>query len=127
MTAAKQRVALVSAAGEVRSALAGYLRSAGFDVHECEELGVPSSFAALIVLSDPNAPNAASDQLREAVRSWIKVTKSQRVVVVTSRPTAFKDLLAVHGERLHVLPAPAFGWDLVDALRAAEPTRPRGA
>jgi len=127
MTATKQRVALVSAAGEAREALAGYLRSAGFEVHECEELAVPSSFGALVVLSAPNAQAAASDQLLGVVRSWIKVTKTQRVVVVTPRPTAFKDLLAVHGERLYVLPAPAFGWELVDALRAAEPTRPRGA
>lgn len=124
MTGAKLRVALVSPAGEARSALAGYLRNAGFDIHECDELGVPSSFGALVVV---NPQDAGSDDLLSSVRSWIKLTKTQRVVVVTSKPTAFKELLAIHGERLRVLPAPAFGWDLVDALRASEPTRPRGA
>jgi hypothetical protein len=124
MTATKQRVALVSVAGEARSMLAGYLRNAGFDIHECDELGVPSSFGALVVVS---ARDSGSDELLAEVRSWIKLTKTQRVVVVTSKPTAFKELVAVHGERLRVLPAPAFGWDLVDALRSSEPTRPRGA
>jgi hypothetical protein len=120
----KQRVALVAAPGEARSSLAGYLRNAGFDVHECDELAVPSSFGALVAVS---ARDGTSDALLADVRSWIKLTKTQRVVVVTSKPTAFKDLLAAHGERLHVLAAPAFGWDLVDALRSAEPVRPRGA
>jgi hypothetical protein len=124
MTATKQCIALVSAAGDARSSLAGYLRSAGFDVHECEELAVPSSFGALVVLS---ARDAGGDELLGDVRSWIKLTKTQRVVVVTSKPTVFKELLATHGERLHVLAAPAFGWDLVDALRSSEPARPRGA
>jgi hypothetical protein len=55
------------------------------------------------------------------------MTKHQRLVVVTSKPTALRDLVASHGDRLQVLPAPAFGWDLVDALRAVPPTRPRGA
>lgn len=124
MTAAKQRVALVSPAGQARSTLAGYLRNAGFDIHECDELGVPSSFGALVVVS---TGGASGNELVTEVRSWIKLTKTQRVVVVTSKPTVFKDLLAVHGERLRVLAAPAFGWDLVDALRSAEPVGPHGA
>ena len=122
MTASKQRVALVSEPGATRTALAAYLANAGFEVYECNELAVPSSFAALIAIGA-----RAADRLLADVRSWIKLTKSQRVVVVTSQPTAFKDLVAAHGERLHVLPAPAFGWELVDALRTTEPTRPRGA
>jgi hypothetical protein len=117
----KQRLALISTAGEHRTALAGYLTNAGFEVHECDELAVPSAFAALVAI------HTSSDTLLAEVRSWIKLTKHQRVVVVTSTPTAFRELVAVHGERLRVLPAPAFGWDLVDALRATEPTRPRGA
>jgi hypothetical protein len=124
VTAARHRVALVSPAGEARAALAGYLTRAGFDVHEYEELAVPSSFAALVAIGAHDAP---SDRLRAEVWSWIKLTKIQRVVVVTSKPTAFRDLVVAHGERLYVLPAPVFGWDLVDALRATEPTRPRGA
>lgn len=124
MTASKRRVALVSAPGEMRTALARYLEKSGFDVHACEELAVPSGFGAVVVIS---AQDASADAVVANVRSWIKVTRSQRVVVVTSKPTALRDLLATHGDRLHVLAAPAFGWDLIDAIRATEPSRPRGA
>lgn len=122
MTTAR-RVALVSEAGHTRTALAGYLKNAGFDVHECDELSVPASFSALVAIGATDS----GDGLVADVRSWIKVTKNQRVVVVTKKPTAFKELIAAHGDRLFVLPAPAFAWELVDALRATEPARPRGA
>ena len=124
MTLPKRRIALVSSAGETRAALAGYLTSAGFDVHECEELAIPSSFGALVVIG---GPETSSSPLIAGVRSWIKLTRIQRVVVVTSKPKAWNDLLATHGERLTVLPAPVFGWEVVDVLRAAPPIRPRGA
>lgn len=118
-----RRVALVSIADDNRAAIATYLQSAGFNVHPCEELAVPSSFGALVLLGD----EAAGADTVAYVRSWMKLTKSQRVVVVTSKPTGLRDLVATYAGRLFVLPAPVFGWDLVDALRAAEPPRPRGA
>lgn len=124
MTVAHRRVALVAPADDSRSRLAVYLRSVGFDVHECAELELPGAFTALVVIS---AYDTASDVLVAEMRSWLRSAKSQRIVVVTAKPTALKDLVATHGERLRVLPAPAFGWDVVDALRAPEPTRPRGA
>ena len=124
MIASKRRVALVSEPGEMRTALADYLEKSGFHVHACEELAVPSGFGAVVVIS---AQDASADAVVADVRSWIKVTRSQRVVVVTAKPTALRDLLATHGDRLHVLAAPAFGWDLVDAIRSTEPSRPRGA
>ena len=124
MTAPKRRIALIASADETRAVLAGYLTGTGFDVHECDELSVPSSFGALVVIG---GPRTSTERHLASVRSWIKLTKIQRVVVVTTRPMAWRDLLATHGERLTVLPAPVFGWDLVDALRATEPTRPRGA
>lgn len=123
MTGSKQRIALVSEADPNRAALAGYLQRAGFDVHECDELALPASFGALVAI----AARHTGDELVADVRTWIKLTRHQRVVVVTTRPHAFKSLVAAHSERLFVLPAPAFGWELVDALRATEPSRPRGA
>jgi xanthine/CO dehydrogenase XdhC/CoxF family maturation factor len=124
VTAAKRRLALVSAAGPTRTALAEYLETVGFEVHACDELAVPSAFGALVVIHAPDTP---SDVLLDETRSWIKITKTQRVIVVTSKPRALKDLVATHGERLFVLPAPAFGWEIVDVLRATEAPRPRGA
>jgi DNA-binding response OmpR family regulator len=123
VTPTRLRVALVSADRETRTVLADYLRGAGFDVHACDELAVPSAFKALVLINDPDM---ASEVLIAHVRTWLKLTKT-RVIVVTSRPTALKDLLVAHEDRLRVLAAPAFGWDLVDALRATEPIKPRGA
>jgi methylmalonyl-CoA mutase cobalamin-binding subunit len=124
MMAAQRRVALVAPGDESRSRLATYLASVGFDVHACAELELPSAFAAVVVIS---AREATGDVLVAEIRSWLRSAKSQRIVVVTAKPTALKDLVATHGDRLRVLAAPAFGWDVVDALRAPEPTRPRGA
>lgn len=124
MTVGQRRVALIAPAGETRSALAAYLRGVRFDVHECTELEVSAAFAALVVI---RANEGASDRLVAELRSWLRSSRTQRIVVVTVKPAALKDLVALHGERLRVLPAPAFGWDVVDALRASEPTGPRGA
>ena len=124
MNTVKRRIALVARADSARKELGDYLRSAGFDVHECTELEVVAAFAALVVMS---GADEQTDLLVQNVRSWMKSSRSQRVLVVTPRPTALKDLLAVHPERLQILPAPAFGWDVVDALRAGQPARPRGA
>jgi hypothetical protein len=123
MTAGRRRVALVSEAGQARTVLAAYLESAGFDVHPCDELALPAAFTALVAISAPDS----SEDLVACVRSWIELTRSQHVIVVTPKPTLFKQLIAASGDRLHVLPAPAFGWELVDALRSPPPTRPRRA
>jgi DNA-binding response OmpR family regulator len=124
MSPIKLRVALVSADDETRTQLAGYLKGAGFDVHACSELAMPSAFQALVVIS---ARNLSGEALVRDIRSWIRSTRNQRVVVVTSKPSALNDLVVAHGERLFVLPAPVFGWDLVDTLRTTAPTKPRGA
>lgn len=124
MTMSKRRIALVADANETRIALASYLMEAGFEVHQYEELAMPSSFAALVLVA---RRDESSESLSAFVRTWMRLAKTQRVVVVTSKPKALSGLVASYGDRLRVLPAPAFGWDLVDALRSSEPTRPRGA
>lgn len=119
---AERRIALVAAADRQRTALAEYLGGAGFDVHECDELTVAGSFAGVVWLAD-----GAADDPAVRVRSWLRTARPHRIVVVTTRPVALRELAAAHPERLFVLPAPAFGWDLVDALRATPSTGPRGA
>lgn len=119
-----KRIALVSGAADTRRALAEYLTNAGFDVHECDELAVPSAFTALVLIG---GRDDSGDALAGLVRSWMRVAKLQRVVVVTPKPKALTGLVASYGERLRVLPAPTFGWDLVDALRSSTPPRPKGA
>jgi hypothetical protein len=117
-TSPRRRVALVSGADDARAALADYLTNAGFEVHPCDDLAAPGAFAALVLIA---RPGDSGDAITGRVRSWMKQAKHPRVVVVTSRPRALVDLVASHGHRLHVLPAPAFGWDVVDALRARSP------
>jgi hypothetical protein len=112
---AKRRVALVSADLGSRQKLASYLGTVGFDVDECTELGVPSAYSAVVMLARDDAAAAA---IEAQVRTWIEAAKPPRVVVVTSKPTAFRELLIAHARRLFVLAAPVFGWDVVDALRA---------
>lgn len=124
MTMSRRRIALVAEANETRGALATYLKSAGFDVHQCEELTMPSAFTALVLVGPHDE---SSESLTAIVRSWMRISKLQRVVVVTSKPKALTGLVASYSERLRVLPAPAFGWDLVDALRWSERTSPTGA
>ena len=112
------RVALVAPADPRRLELAGYLRRSGFDVYECEELGVASRFIALVTVTPPDVSPKA---LVADVRLWLLATKIRRVVVATTIPNALRDLVVVHDGRLRVLPEPAGGWDLVNALSFARP------
>jgi hypothetical protein len=120
--AARRRVALVADAGETRRGLADYLANAGFEVHPCDELTAPAAFGAFVLIG---GHRESIDSLLELVRSWLELDATPRIVVVTSRPRALGELVASHGDRLRVLPAPAFGWELVDAIRAGGPGPPR--
>lgn len=119
----RKRVALLSSDAAVRRTLRDYLVSVGFEVDERAELAVATSYSGVVSVDD-----AIGDALKVQIRSWIKATKSLRVVVVTSKPAALRELLVACGTRLVVLAAPAFGWDVADALRALDPgPLPRGA
>ena len=115
-------VALVPVAGNQQNVLARYLTGAGFDVHECGELTVASSFGAVVWLA-----RDGEGGLVARVRAWLRSARPHRIVVVTARPAMLRELAATHPERLLVLPAPTFGWDVVDALRAPSTPGPRGA
>lgn len=115
------RVALVAAADENRRMAAAYLRAAGFDVHVYVDLALPSAFDALVWLADDR------DDVAAQVRSWMRAQKALRVVVVTSKPAALRELAASHSPRLFVLAAPVFGWELVDKLRQGPAAGPSGA
>lgn len=116
-------VALVSRADHGRAQLARYLRDGGFEVFECEELSIASRFFGIVVVDDPD-PAALT---RSHVQAWIKLTRPPRVVVVTAKPASWKALALAHGDHVFVIAAPAFGWDIVDALRAGPAEAPRRA
>ena len=116
------RVALIGSASDNRSTTAAYLKSAGFDVHVYVELGVPTGFEGVVLLREGDGAAIAHQ-----VRAWMKTARSLRVVVVTPKPFELRDVAATFGERIAVLAAPVFGWQVVDALRAPPAAGPRGA
>lgn len=123
-TALLPRIALVSSDVASRRALADYLTTAGFKVHEYTGLDVPSAFSAIVFLSDDER---FPDRLLACVRSWLKLTATPRVVVITSKPSTLRALIVAYPTRLVVLAAPAFGWDLVDVLRGKPEQGPQQA
>ena len=113
-------VALVAPADKARSQIAKYLRDGGYEVMECEELAIATRFVAVVIVDDPDD----GEVTRTRVQSWIKPTRPIRVVVISAKPAAWRPLSLALGDPLIVLAAPAFGWEIVDALRAAPPELP---
>ena len=115
-----RHLALVSPANAGRDQLARYLADRGFEVFSCDQLAVVTRFAGAVLLDTPGRGDVAIAQ----VRSWIAARPALRVVVVTSKPAGWRALSLAHGDHLCVLAAPAFGWEIIDALRAGLPDRP---
>lgn len=113
-------VALVASADKSRAQIAKYLRDGGYEVFECEELAIANQFVGVVIVDDAEA----SEPTRARVQAWLKHTKSPRVVVISSKPSGWKALSMAHSDDVYVLAAPAFGWEIVDALRATPPTLP---
>ena len=117
-------IAVVARPDPSRTHLARYLREAGYEVFACEELAIPSRFAVVVTIDGQEPP---VESLRTRVSSWLRL-RSLRVVVISFKPATWKALVLAHGERLVVFPAPACGWEIVDALRgSSQPTPTRGA
>lgn len=112
-------VALVARADGSRSQIAKYLRDGGYDVFECEELAIATRFAGVVVVDDE-----PSESL-EHVKSWLRRSKAPRVVVISTKPSNWKAVSLLYSDQLYVFAAPAFSWDVVDALRANPPALPR--
>lgn len=106
VTSSAGRVAIV---GPSSAELASALRRAGFDVHECSELAVPTAFADLILLGETEAIVACA-------RRWLRITRHQRIVIVIDEPAALGPLLAIHADRLVALRAPTTAWKVLDVL-----------
>ena len=105
-----RRVAVIGPADANRRLLAKHVTKAGFDVHECDELGVPTAFVALVVIGD------AASTIGH-VRACLRISKRQRIIAVTPDLGAFRDLLVAFEGRLFALPATAAGWEVVELLR----------
>lgn len=105
-----------------------YLRRAGVSTHGTRSLErsadmLPPSASAVVFFAD--------DFPREAVITALGTVHARRpdmpAVIVTGEPASFLSLPSGRGAVL-VLPKPAWGWTILDALRAhLEPAGPRGA
>lgn len=113
-------VALVAHADKSRAQIAKYLRDGGYEVFECEDLAIATQFMGVVIVDEGDA----SESTRVRVQSWLRHAKSPRVVVISSKPSGWKALSMAHSDDVYVLAAPAFGWEIVDALRATPPMLP---
>ena len=114
----KLRAAIVSSSLETRDGLEAYLRGAGISTRGTGQLAdfaeVARGASAIVVFPD--------DFAWEAVISTLQTPRENAralVVLVTSRPSRFEALLWSHGSQKPMLvPRPAWGWTILDAIRA---------
>jgi len=119
VTAVIPAIALVSADARTRGELARYLEEAGFAVTELAQPPRARAATALVWLTERELHPRVAETV---VRAWLSAgSEARRAVVVTWRPAALRALLDEYEGRLFVLPPPVFGWQVVDALRAAAP------
>jgi hypothetical protein len=76
---------------------------------------LPGSLSAMVVFPDDFPPHEAS--------AYLSMVRSRRsdltVVIVTKEPPVYSAMAATNGHPLNaiVLPRPAFGWTILDAIR----------
>jgi hypothetical protein len=107
-------VAVVAAPGAARAQVAKCVGDAGLSVVELDDLAMPLHYIVVVVI-DERGDLAA--HLRSRVESWL-TAPSSRVVVMTPKPVSWSSLARANDRSLLVLAAPAFGWQIVDAVRA---------
>lgn len=112
-------VALVAREDKSRTLVAKYLRDAGYDVVECEDLAIVTRFVGVVIIEDD-----VRESMHAHVQSWLRHGKAPRVVVISSKPSSWKALSLAHSEHLYVFATPAFSWEVVDALRVPPPMLP---
>lgn len=100
--------------------LARYLRDAGFAVRTSELLRAKGE-DAVVWLTEADV----DDHLVCAeVRDWLAAKPTAVTIIISHRSTRLRALVGSTGARLAVLPAPVFGWQLVDVLRGEPGDRP---
>jgi len=114
---ARAHVAIVAVNAETRGDLVRYLREAGVDARADKSLKVPPTCEVAVVFPDEY-------ETRVVVRELARLRKQRpglRVVIVTRDPRAFEDAGASsHREPAIVIPKPAWGWKILDAVRGQQ-------
>ena len=96
--------------------LVRYLERVGFEVRPLRTpLGAPRE-GTLVWLTDYGIDER---MVADTVRVWLGAKPKLRAILVAHRPVRLKDATEDTRGRVLLLPAPVFGWQLVDALRDA--------
>jgi hypothetical protein len=105
-------VALVST--QPTDALVRYLTDVGFEVHAFRVPSAAPREGTLVWLTDPELDEQTA---ADTVRLWLGAKVGLRAIIVSDRPTRLAKAADDARRRVKVLPAPIFGWQLVDCLR----------
>ncbi len=112
-------VAIVADNPDTADGLQAYLENAGLATHALRALhdasAVPRSTGALVLFPDELDADVVVERLTS-----LRATRPQLLVlVVTSSPQRLRPALEPDGRSLLplVLPKPAFGWTILDAIR----------
>lgn len=112
-------ITLVTADGRMLAELSRYLQTAGVFVRPVPILGgtlqVPRYDDAIVVFAD----EFASREMLALVGALSADDRSPLLVLVTSNLARYAELgVAEPRKRVVILPRPAWGWSIVDAVRA---------
>lgn len=112
-------VALVS--NEPREELVQYLRDVGFAVRAFRVPMAAPREGTLVWLTDGDIDDRLA---ADTVRLWLGAKVALRVILVSDRPARLREAANDLRGRVQVLPAPVFGWHLVDCLRSRKKGAP---
>lgn len=102
------------ASSEPHEPLVHYLEEAGFEVRPVRTpLGAPREGTLVWLTNETNQDRT----IIETVRRWLGTRRKVRAIIVTERPVRLREAADDAHGRVRLLPAPVFGWQLVDALR----------
>jgi hypothetical protein len=107
-------LALLAKDPRTRADVRSYLERAGYQVRLVAR---PESRARSLVWLAEEVEDRHPAAIATVLLEWLAPFEERRAVLVTSKPTAFIELGRAYPDRLSVLAAPVFAWQVVDALR----------
>jgi hypothetical protein len=124
MKADSVQVTIVAASAETLDGLQGYLSRAGMGARGTRQLAGADAdpCSAVIFFPDDFSPKDVHRELRRLRRERPKVVP----LVVTGEPNRYAEMSEIEGKGPApiVLPKPAWGWTILEAIREAmEPRR----
>lgn len=112
-------VALVST--EPHDELVRYLRDLGFVVRSFRAPTAAPREGTLVWLTTHDLDERLAV---DALRVWLGAKPELRAILVSDRPVRLREAVDDARGRVQLLPAPIFGWQLVDCLRGQDPGGP---